>query len=89
MRLQGWKAQGKGWRTIATETGHSKNIIKKYLRDGYLVAMRKRPVQETKLAPFIPQIEQWMREGLFNCVALRTTRAERDEYRNQREMDKW
>lgn len=71
LRLQGLQAEGKGWREIARETGHSKNTVKKYLRDGHPVEAKRRPQRRTKLEPFIPQIEQWMSEGLFNCVAMK------------------
>jgi transposase len=71
IRLQDLNAQGKGWRTIAKETGHSKNTVKKYLRDRHPVESTRRSNKETKLAPFIPQIEQWMKEGLFNCAAMK------------------
>ncbi|GMA50621.1 hypothetical protein GCM10025857_19780 [Alicyclobacillus contaminans] len=71
LRLQGLQAEGKGWRTIARETGHSKNTVKKYLRDGHPVGMKPRPNRARKLDPFIPQIQQWMSEGLFNCVAMK------------------
>ncbi|EPZ50613.1 hypothetical protein N007_21080 [Alicyclobacillus acidoterrestris ATCC 49025] len=65
LRLQGLQAEGKGWREMARETGHSKNTVKKYLRDGHPVEAKRRPQRRTKLEPFIPQIEQWMSEGLF------------------------
>lgn len=70
LRRQGLRAEGKGWRTIARETGHSKNTVKKYLRDGHPVGRRPRRKRPTKLAPFIPYMEQWMQDGLFNCAAI-------------------
>lgn len=74
IRLQGLHAQGKGWRTIARETGHSKNTVKKYLRDGHPVQAKGRSKRKTKLEPFIPLVQQWMSEGLFNCVAMKQRR---------------
>lgn len=71
IRLQEMAAQGKGWRAIARETGHSKNTIKKYLRDGHAVEVKNHPSRETILTPFVAQIEEWMKEGLFNCVAMK------------------
>jgi len=71
VRLQALRAEEKGWRSIARETGHSKNTIKKYLRDKHPVGTQSRAKRPKKLEPFIPQIEQWMSMGLFNCEAIK------------------
>lgn len=72
LSLQELMTSGKGIRTIARETGLSRNTVRKYLRDGCLPARSKKyPRRESKLDPFKPLIDEWMkRDGLFNCGAM-------------------
>ena len=71
LRLHEMKADGKSIRQIAKETGHSRNTVRKYVRDGHIPEAKERAKRGSKLDPYKETIDRWMREdGLFNCQAM-------------------
>jgi len=71
LRLHEMKADGKSLRQIAKETGHSRNTVRKYVRDGHIPEAKERAKRGSKLDPYKETIDRWMREdGLFNCQAM-------------------
>lgn len=71
LRLQEMKTDGKKIREIARETGHARNTVRKYVRDGYIPEPKEREKRGSKLDPYKEQIDRWMKEdGLFNCQAM-------------------
>jgi transposase len=71
LRLQEMKTDGKKIREIARETGHARNTVRKYVRDGHIPQPKEREKRGSKLDPYKEQIDRWMKEdGLFNCQAM-------------------
>jgi len=71
LRLQDMRLEGKSIRQLARETGHSRNTIRKYIRDGQIPESKKRDKRGSKLDPYKPIIDRWMKEdGLFNTRAM-------------------
>ena len=73
LRLHEMKLKGKKIREIARDTGHSRNTIRKYVRDGHIPESesKEREKRGSKLDPFKETIDRWMKEdGLFNCQAM-------------------
>lgn len=71
LRLHEMKGNGKKIREIVRETGHSRNTVRKYIRDGHIPESKDRLKRGSKLDPFKATIDRWMKEdGLFNCQAM-------------------
>ncbi|MDI9260531.1 IS21 family transposase [Alicyclobacillus sendaiensis] len=70
MNLHVLRDQGKSIRQIAAETGYSRNTVRKYLRHPNAGSFHGRRKRGSKLDPFKPVIETWMREGLYNCEVI-------------------
>jgi transposase len=71
LRLHEMKADGKSIRQIAKETGHSRNTVRKYVRDGHIPEAKERAKRGSKLDPYKEIIDRWIKEdGLFNCQAM-------------------
>lgn len=70
MKLHELRAQGKSIREIARITGHSRNTVRKYLRNRELPAPKPRPRRVSKLDPYLDELHYWMDEGIFNCEVL-------------------
>ncbi len=64
------RASGKSIRAIARETGLSRNTVRKYLRADGIPEHKARPKRPSKLDPFKPKLQEWMSEGIYNCVVL-------------------
>ena len=70
LRLHDFKEQGKSFREISRITGHSRNTVRKYVRDGHTGKPAKRAPKGSILDEFKPAINRWMAEGLFNCRVI-------------------
>ncbi|SDW99650.1 Transposase [Alicyclobacillus hesperidum] len=71
LKLHTLHAQGKSIREIVRETGHARNTVRKYLRDGALPEPTPRSKRGSKLDPYKDLLRQWMQEeGLFNCEVM-------------------
>ncbi|KKC45812.1 integrase [Paenibacillus sp. D9] len=71
LRLHEMKLNGKKIREIVRETGHARNTVRKYVRDGQIPESKEREKRGSKLDPFKETIDRWMKEdGLFNCQAM-------------------
>lgn len=71
MNIFDLKQQGLSYRKIARETGHSRNTIRKYLRDG----ANSRPSEPTltrvsKLDPYKDEVNRLVSEGLLSTPAI-------------------
>jgi transposase len=65
------KTDGKSICELARQTGHSRNTIRKYVRDGELPEAKEREKRGSKLDPYKAVIDRWMKEdGLFNSRAM-------------------
>jgi transposase len=64
-------AQDFGYREIARSTGHSRNTVRKYLRDGgNAKPSEPRPQRGSKLDPYKSEIDRLASEGLLNVPAI-------------------
>lgn len=71
LRLQELELEGKSIRAIARETGLSRNTVRRYLRDGHLPKKLSHAKHGSKLDPFKPLIDHWVKtDGLLNCQAM-------------------
>jgi len=70
LRLHDFKEQGKSFHEISRITGHSRNTVRKYVRDGHTGQPAGRAPKGSILDEFKPVIDQWMAEGLFNCKVI-------------------
>jgi len=70
LRLHDFKEQGKSFHEISRITGHSRNTVRKYVRDGHTGQPAGRAPKGSILDEFKPVIDQWMDEGLFNCRVI-------------------
>jgi transposase len=68
--LHEMKATGKSIRAIARETGHSRNTVRKYLRDRELPQRKATTRRPSKLDPYKPFIQNCLANGIFNCEVL-------------------
>ncbi|BCJ85658.1 IS21 family transposase [Effusibacillus dendaii] len=64
------KAEGKSIREIARISGHSRNTVRRYLRSDGIPEAKPRPSRPSKLDPFKPQLQDLIRQGIFNCEVL-------------------
>jgi len=69
MNIYDFKRQGKSVREIARATGHPRNTIRKYLRDGVRPGAKRQP-QPSMLDPFKPYPDEQLARGVFNCNRL-------------------
>lgn len=70
LKLLELRAQGKSIRDIARITGHSRNTVRKYLRDRGESRPKPRRRRASKLEPYLDELHYWMGEGVFNCEVL-------------------
>ena len=64
-------AQDFGYREIARSTGHSRNTVRKYLRDGgNAKPSEPRPQRGSKLDPYKSEIDRLASEGLLSVPAI-------------------
>lgn len=71
MNLFDLKAQDLSYREIARETGHSRNTVRKYLRDGGSTkADQPKPQRTSKLDPYKDDIDRLVSEGLLSVPAI-------------------
>lgn len=70
LRLQELSCDGKSLREITRETGFSRNTVRKYVRDGHEQEAKPRPKKGSKLDGYKPLIDEWMKDGLFNCKVM-------------------
>jgi transposase len=68
--LHEMKAMGKSIRAIARETGHSRNTIRKYLRNRQLPQLKSSTGRPSKLDPFKPFLQECFADGIYNCEVL-------------------
>lgn len=65
------KAQDLSYREIARSTGHSRNTIRKYLRDGAKAKPSEpKPPRSSKLDPYKSEIDRLVSEGLLSVPAI-------------------
>ena len=70
LKLQDLQLEGKSLREIARITGFSRNTVRKYIRDGHSHEAAPHPCKGSKLDPYKPEINQWMKDGVFNCRVM-------------------
>lgn len=70
LRLHYFKEQGKSYREIVRVNGHSRNTVRKYVRDGHTGEPARSTCKGSILDEFKPVIERWMREGVFICRVI-------------------
>lgn len=63
-------AKGKSAYAISRETGISKNTVRKYMTQPVRPHGLKGVKKGSKLDPYKPQLDEWMEQGIFNCVVL-------------------
>ena len=70
MKLSELQAEGLSYREIARQSGHSRNTVRRYLRDeaGKNVAVRQ--PKGSKLDPFKGMIDQLVSQGLYSTPAI-------------------
>ena len=65
MNIFDLKQQGLSYREIARETGHSRNTVRKYLRDGASSRPSEtKPQRNSKLDPYESEVDRLVSEGL-------------------------
>ena len=62
--------KGKSAYAISRETGISKNTVQKYMTQPVRPHGLKGVKKGSKLDPYKPQLDEWMGQGIFNCVVL-------------------
>lgn len=70
LKIHELRAQNKSIRQIAMLTGHSKNTVKKYLKLRELPQPKPRTKRQSKLDPFMTDLNAWLNEGILNCEVL-------------------
>ena len=71
MNIFDLKQQGLSCREIARETGHSRNTVRKYLRDGASTQARKaKPQRVSKLDPYKDEVNRLVSDGLLSVPAI-------------------
>ena len=70
MRLFELQAEGYGYREIARRTGHSRNTVRRYLRDGAGARKVTRPRRGSKLDPYKAEIDRLVADGLTSAPAI-------------------
>ncbi len=65
------KAQGLSYRAIARETGHSRNTVRKYLRDGASTKRNETKLPRvSKLDPYKDEVNRLVSEGLLSVPVI-------------------
>lgn len=68
---------GQSVRAIAQQLGIARNTVRKFLRAPAVLQPAPRPRRASKLAPYVPYIQQSLADGVDNCaVLLREWRAQ-------------
>ena len=62
--------KGKSAYAIGQEIGISKNTARKYMEQADRQHGLKGISKGSKLDPYKPQLNEWMEQGIFNCVVL-------------------
>ena len=62
--------KGKSAYAIGQEIGISKNTARKYMEQADRQHGLKGVSKGSKLDPYKPQLNEWMEQGIFNCVVL-------------------
>jgi transposase len=70
LNLHELQLEGKSLREISRVTGFSRNTVRKYIRDGHTHEPAPRLKKGSKLESYKPAIDQWMKDGLFNCQVM-------------------
>ena len=70
MRLHELEREGLGYREIARVTGHSRNTVRRYLRDGAGRHETKRAKRGSKLDPFKDLVTELVKGGLISTPAI-------------------
>ncbi|EQD74176.1 ISChy4, transposase, partial [mine drainage metagenome] len=71
MNIFDLKQQGLSYREIARETGHSRNTVHKYLRDGASSKpIETKPQRNSKLDPYKSEVDRLVSEGLLSVPAI-------------------
>ena len=70
MRLFELQAEGHGYREIARRTGHSRNTVRRYLRDGAGASETTRRRRGSKLDPYKAEIDRLVADGLTSAPAI-------------------
>lgn len=63
--------EGKSAYTIGKELGISKNTVKKYIERPVAPHGLKGKTRSSKLDPFKPEIDELLKQGVFNCVVIK------------------
>ena len=63
-------AKGKSAYAIGQEIGVSKNTARKYMQQPARQHGLKGVLKGSKLDPYKPYLDEWMTQGIFNCVVL-------------------
>lgn len=63
-------AKGKSAYAIGQEIGVSKNTARKYMQQPAQQHGLKGVLKGSKLDPYKPYLDEWMAQGIFNCVVL-------------------
>lgn len=70
MRIYEMQAEGLGYREIARITGHSRNTVRRYLRDGAGGQVLTRASRPSKLDPFKEVVDGLVAQGLTSAPAI-------------------
>ena len=62
--------EGLGYREIARITGHSRNTVRKYLRDGIKHGSTNRKPKGSKLDPYKDTVSELVEAGLTSTPAI-------------------
>lgn len=68
--LHEMKSMGKSIREISRETGHSRNTVRKYLRQHDFPQQKSPAFRPSKLDPFKPYLQECFADGIYNCEVL-------------------
>ena len=63
-------AKGKSAYAIGQEIGVSKNTARQYMQQPARQHGLKGVLKGSKLDPYKPYLDEWMAQGIFNCVVL-------------------
>lgn len=70
MTLHDLARKGMGYREIARLTGHSRNTVRRYLRDSAGKEQPERQKRGSKLDPYKPMIDKYLEDGLRSAPAI-------------------
>ena len=70
MKLFELRTQGLGHREISRVAGHSRNTVRRYLRDEAGKNARARTKRGSKLDPFKEVVDELVSQGLYSAPAI-------------------